>query len=115
MEPSSTAQFAHAARVLGREVRQHGLVAPGFRCPPRLVGVDRTLRRRPGGAVIAVRVRGRPWPAVLADMIEGVIVCNALSPPGADRLRADLWHAVSADAGHSAGADPATSPGSHAA
>ena len=37
----------------------------------RLVGVDRTLRRRGGGAVVSVRLRGRPWPAVLADMIEG--------------------------------------------
>jgi len=29
--------------------------------------------------------------AVLADMIEGVVVANRLQPPHADRLRADLW------------------------
>ena len=96
MESSSTARFAHAARTLAREARRRGLVAPSFRCPPRLVGVDRTLRRRPGGGVVAVRVRGRPWPAVLADMIEGVIVVNGLTPPRATRVRTELWDAVTA-------------------
>jgi hypothetical protein len=89
--------FAGAARALTRSARRMGLVGPSFRCPPRLVGVDRTIRRRPDGAIIAVRLRGRPWAAVLADMIEGVIVTNALQPPAADRVRADLW-SVYADA-----------------
>ena len=84
MESSSTAHFAHAARTLGREARRRGLVGPSFRCPPRLVGVDRTLRRRPGGGVVSVRLRGRPWPAVLADMIEGVVAVNDLAPPRGD-------------------------------
>jgi hypothetical protein len=88
---SSTIRFADAARVLTREARRRGLVGPSFRCPPRLVGTDRTVRRRPGGPVIAVRVRGRPWPVVLGDMIEGVIVANALSAPDATRLRTELW------------------------
>jgi hypothetical protein len=88
---STTIRFADAARVLTREARRRGLVGPSFRCPPRLVGADRTVRRRTGGPVIAVRVRGRPWPAVLADMIEGVIVANALSAPDATRLRTELW------------------------
>ncbi len=91
MEPSSTVHFAHAARTLSREARRRRLVAPSFRCPPRLVGVDRSLRRRPDGAVVSVRVRGRPWAAVLADMIEGVIAVNGLSPPQATRLRTELW------------------------
>lgn len=43
---------------------------------------------------MSVRLRGRPWVAVLADMIEGVVVANRLQPPHADRLRADLWSAV---------------------
>lgn len=89
----STADFATAARTLTREARRHGLVGPSFRCPPRLVGVDRTIRRRGDGAVVSVRVRGRPWAAVLADMIEGVVVANRLDPPESDRLRADLWSA----------------------
>ncbi|MFV0308579.1 MAG: hypothetical protein ACK5OX_12640 [Desertimonas sp.] len=92
-EPSSarTAEFAHAARTLTSEARRRGLVGPSFRCPPRVVGVERTLRRRPGGAVVAVRVKGRPWPAVLGDMIEGVVVANGLAAPLATRLRTELW------------------------
>lgn len=90
--PTATSvDFASAARTLTREARRQGLVGPSFRCPPRLVGVDRTLRRRPDGAIVSVRLRGRPWVAVLADMIEGVIVTNQLSPPQADRVRAGLW------------------------
>ncbi|MET0144678.1 MAG: hypothetical protein ABW328_07850 [Ilumatobacteraceae bacterium] len=88
---SSTARFAHAARTLAREARRRGLAAPSFRCPPRLGGVDRTLRRRPGGGVVSVRLRGRPWPAVLGDMIEGVVVVNDLTAPRATRLRTELW------------------------
>jgi hypothetical protein len=69
-----------------------------------LVGADRTLRRRPGGAVVAVHLRGRPWPAVLADMIEGVIAANGLTPPSATRVRTDLWETVT---GAGAGSDAA--------
>lgn len=94
MEPSNTARFAHAARTLAREARRRGLAAPSYRCPPRVVGADRTLRRRPGGAVVSVRIRGRPWPAVLADMIEGVIAANEMTPPLATRVRTELWEIV---------------------
>jgi hypothetical protein len=90
---STTADFAAAARTLASEARRHGLVGPSYRCPPRLVGVDRTIRRRADGAIVSVRVRGRPWPAVVADMIEGVVVANRLVPPQSDRLRTDLWSA----------------------
>jgi hypothetical protein len=94
MHPATTVDFASAARTLAREARRRQLVSPGFRCPPRLVGVDRSIRRRAGGAVVSVRLRGRPWVAVLADMIEGVIVANDLAPPRSDRVRAELWAAV---------------------
>jgi len=91
----SALDFAHAARVLGREARRRGLVAPSYRCPPRIVGVQRSLRRFPqGGATVAVQLKGRPWLAVLGDMIEGVVVANGLQPPHADRLRNELWQAV---------------------
>jgi hypothetical protein len=88
---ASTVDFASAARTLTREARRRGLVGPSFRCPPRLVGVDRSIRRRGDGAIVSVRLRGRPWVAVLADMIEGVVAANRLVAPEADRLRADLW------------------------
>ena len=91
----STADFAAAARTLASEARRRGLAGPSFRCPPRLVGVDRTIRRRGGGVIVSVRMRGRPWPAVLGDMIEGVIVANRLSPPQSDRLRTELWQVCS--------------------
>ncbi len=91
MEFASTVDFAHAARTLSRAARGLGIEAPSYRCPPRFVGVDRTIRRRPKGAVVSVRVKGRPRAAVLADMIEGVVVTNRLVPPHADRVRTDLW------------------------
>ena len=33
-------------------------------------------RRADGGVAVAVRVRGRPMAAVLADLVEGVVVAN---------------------------------------
>jgi hypothetical protein len=92
---ATTAEFAATARTLGRELRSRGLVAPGFRCPPRIVGVDRSLRRWDGGATVSVRVKGRPLTAVVADMIEGSVVANKLVSPRADRLRTELWEAIS--------------------
>ena len=88
--------FAAAVRALGASARRQGLRAPSFRSPPRLWGATRTLRHRPqGGAVVAVAVRDRPWPAVLADLVEGVVVANELHGPGAERARAALWADVS--------------------
>lgn len=92
----STLGFAVAAKAIADEARRAGLVVPGFRTPPRLVGVDRSLRRRPGGAApaVAVRVAGRPIETVVADMVEGVLVANAARDR--DDLRARLLAAVAA-------------------
>jgi len=94
MESATTVEFAAAARTLTREARRRGLVGPSFRCPPRLVGVDRSIRRRPDGAVVSIRLKDRPRGAVVADMIEGVVVANGLRPPTADRVRTELWAAL---------------------
>lgn len=94
MELASTVEFAHAARTLSRAARRQGLTVPSFRCPPRIVGADRTIRRRPAGAVVSVRVRHRPLVAVVADMIDGVVAANALVAPNADLVRAELWTAA---------------------
>ena len=91
---ASTVEFASAARSLAREARRRGLVGPSFRCPPRLVGIDRSIRRHEDGVVISVRLRGRPWVAVLADMIEGVVAANQIPAQKAFRLRAELWEAL---------------------
>ena len=88
-------RFARAARAVAEVARAEGWAAPGFRSPPRLAGVERTLRRRPdGGTVVAVRVRGRPWPAVVGDLIEGVVVANGLRGGDAHRCRDRLWDAL---------------------
>jgi len=94
MGAATTVEFANAARALTREARRRGLVGPSFRCPPRLLGVDRSIRRRSDGAVVSIRLHDRPRSAVLADMIEGVVVTNRLRPPAADRLRTELWTAL---------------------
>ena len=87
--------FAASARTIGEAARASGLRVPAFRSPPRLVGVDRSIRRYDDGSVtIAVRLRGRPHVAVTADMIEGVVVTNGLVGAEADRCRGGLWAAV---------------------
>src|SRR5262245_4988293 len=98
--------FAHAARILAREARRRGLVAPSYRCPPRIVGVQRSLRRTGQGAVVAVQLKGRPWLAVVGDMIEGVVVVNRLQPPAADRIRTELWRVLDAMSTAPVGAAP---------
>lgn len=94
MQQSSSLRFAHAVQSLAHAARALGLVVPGFRSPPRLVGVQRSIRRWPGGATVAVVVRDRPWPAVQADLVEGVVAANGLASPAADRARAELWEAL---------------------
>jgi hypothetical protein len=96
MEASSL-RFATAARVLGNAARPHGWRVPAFRSPPRLAHVERTLRRSPVGEVtVAIKLRDRPWLAVLGDMIEGVVAANELRDGDADRCRTTLWRAVEA-------------------
>ena len=105
MEPTSL-RFARIARSLAEAARAQGLRAPTFRSPPRVPGVTRTIRRGRGagggrggagdaeGATVSVVLRGRPWAAVMADMIEGAIVANDLTGVPADRARAALWSAL---------------------
>jgi hypothetical protein len=88
---TTTVQFAEGARALARAARSRGLSAPSFRSPPRMSGVDRSIRRVDDHCVIAVRTRARPWVAVAADMIEGVIVANRLSGGDAVRVRGSMW------------------------
>ena len=97
MESAATVEFSRAARALASTARRSGLVAPSFRSPPGILGAARTIRLRPGGAVICVRLRGRPMVAVLADMIEGVVVTNGLESCDAGRVRTELWEAAGHD------------------
>lgn len=98
MQAASSLRFARAVRALGDAARAHGLVVPAFRSPPRVSGAQRTKRRRPdGGVTIAVRLRDRPWGAVVADLVEGVVVANGLEGAAADRVRTALWGVVGQD------------------
>lgn len=94
MQQSSSLRFARAVQALAQSARSLGLVVPGFRSPPRLVGVQRSIKRWPGGSTVAVVVRGRPWAAVQADLVEGIVAANELSSPASDRARAQLWLAL---------------------
>ncbi|HWJ64910.1 MAG TPA: hypothetical protein VNS19_23265 [Acidimicrobiales bacterium] len=92
---STSLQFAATVRTLGAAARERGLVVPGFRSPPRRPGAERTLRWSPdGSATIAVAMKGRPYQAVVADLIEGVVVVNQLDGIEATRLRTALWEAI---------------------
>lgn len=91
---SSSLRFARTVQALGVAARGLGLHVPGFRSPPRLVGVQRSIKRWHGGSTVAVVVRGRPWAAVQADLIEGIVAANGLTSPAADAARAALWEAI---------------------
>lgn len=92
---SRSVRFAAAARVLTDAARHAGHVAPGFRSPPRVPGRMRTIRHHAdGSATISLVLRDRPWAAVLADMVEGVVVVNAPDAGAAELLRDLLWSAV---------------------
>lgn len=107
--PVTSLRFSAAARLIAQEARVAGLTVPAFRSPPRLEGAVRTLRRRPdGGVVVAVRLRDRSHEAVVADMVEGVLVVNGLADGAATAMRRLLLAAAhTADLASSPAAAPA--------
>ena len=90
-------RFADTAKQLGAAARAAGLVVPAFRCPPRVPGACRTVRRFPGGSVVSVVLKDRTFGEVAADMVEGVLVVNRLEGEAARRFRVALLGAVGAD------------------
>jgi len=91
--PSVT--FAHAVRTVGQVARRRELQVPVFRSPPTLPEVDRTLRRTAGGgAIVAVRLAGRPAASIQADVVDGVVAANSLDGLAADRFRRAAWTAL---------------------
>ena len=86
--------FGAAARSLARAAQLRGLVVPVFASPPSRSDLDRSIRRRNGSPVVSIRLRGRPRGAVLADMIEGIVVANHLESARADLVRSALWLAI---------------------
>jgi len=90
-------RFADTCRNLAAAARRAGLDAPSFRTPPGIEGAVRTIRYRGRApAVVSVAHRGRPFGAIAADLIEGIVVANGLDGREAIRVRSVLWEAVSA-------------------
>jgi hypothetical protein len=94
MDPAPPIRFADLARRIGAATRAAGLVVPAYRTPPRRAGVTRTIRRLPGGPVVAVRLRLRPAADVVRDMVEGVVVANGLTGDAAQRVRRTLLQTI---------------------
>ena len=89
-------RFAEAVRVLGQAARRRrarpcpgSAARPGWPAPSA-----RSRRHRGGGATVAVTIRERPFQAVVADMIEGIVVANQLDGTAATRARTALWEAL---------------------
>src|SRR3954470_7434699 len=100
MTTAPSLEFSRAAQVVADAARAAGWIVATFRSPPRLAAARRTLRRRAdGGLVVAVRIVDRPWPAVLADLVEGVVVANSLRGEDAQRCRDAVWAAVTQSEG----------------
>jgi hypothetical protein len=99
-------RFADVARRLGAAAHAAGLEVPAFRCPPRVPGAARTIRRYPGGTVVSVCLRNRRFEDAVADMVDGVLVANRVEGAGAPRIRAQLHAALAAPAAP----EPATTP-----
>ena len=92
---ASATRFSETVRTVVTVSRRRGLRPPVFRSPPRLAGVDRTIRRQHNGSVVvAVRRGERPIGAVQADVIEGVVAANGLQGAAADKFRHAAWAAL---------------------
>lgn len=84
--------FAESVRVLSNAARSLGLDVPAIRSRPRRDDVDRTIRRRPDGeAIVSVRLEGRPFAAVQADLVEAFVAANGFGGADASLVRRHLW------------------------
>ncbi len=84
--------FAAVGRVLTDQALAQGVTAPSFRSPPRIPGVRRSVtRNRDGSITVSVIVSRRPLSAVIADMIDGVVLTSGLRADEARALYDTLW------------------------
>ena len=84
-------RFAVTARVVVEACRLEGIEVPAFRTPPKTQGIDRAIRRSELGVIVSVRIIGRPFLAVVADLVEGAVICNQFVGSQASSLRNVLW------------------------
>ena len=89
-------RFVLLVRGIGASARELGLTVPHFQSPPRSAHLDRSIQRRsPRDCVVAVRLRGRPFADVVADVIDGIVICNNLTgDERATEVRRALHRAV---------------------
>ena len=84
--------FAAIGRILTGQALSLGVIAPSFRSPPRIPGVRRSVtRNRDGSITVSVIVSRRPLSAVIADMIDGVVLTSGLKAVEARTLYDKLW------------------------
>ncbi|NNF53817.1 MAG: hypothetical protein HKN03_05165 [Acidimicrobiales bacterium] len=84
--------FAAIGRVLTDQALTLGVSAPSFRSPPRIPGVRRSVtRNRDGSITVSVIVSRRPLSAVVADMIDGIVLTSGLKADEARSLYDKLW------------------------
>ena len=93
MAESVSIQFSITVRTLGRIANQLGYVTPQFRCPPPSAQYQRSVRRNHDDLSISIVIRGRPWLAVLADIVEGFVIANAKSGQDSE-IRNILWDTI---------------------
>lgn len=94
---SLSLRFSESVRVLADATRRAGLVVPAFRSPPTDPDVDRSILRRPSGDIIVgVKLKDRPFAAVLADLIDAIIVVNEVAAADQGPVRRSLWAALAA-------------------
>lgn len=92
---SVSVRFAESVRVLSAAARRLGMQVPSFRSPPARPDVDRSLRRRADGScTVAVRLSGRPFTAVQADLVESLVVVNEVDGSRLQSVRRSLWNAL---------------------
>ena len=93
MEPTSL-RFARTARSLAAVAESHGLRRPHVPQPASPGGGVAHAAAGDDEVIVSVVLRGRPWAAVAADMVDGVVVANRLAGVEADRVRSALWASV---------------------
>ena len=93
MAESVSIQFSITVRTLGRIANQLGYVTPQFRCPPPSAQYQRSVRRNHDDLSISIVIRGRPWLAVLADIVEGFVIANAKLGQDSE-IRNILWDTI---------------------
>lgn len=92
---SLTLRFSETVRILADRARRAGLDMPAVRSPPEHPDADRTIRRRDdGGITVCVRLKDRPFAAVIADLIDAILTTNDVAPGDQQPIRRDMWKAL---------------------